>query len=189
MIGTLVCLMISISALFPPLSPLLMPSTSSIRIISYCCYFQWMIVFLDRSLIVVLIVFLFRVSDELFSISLYCNSWQMSLTLLVFPIPGGPDIKIALELMFPEAFPPLKLNFTSFFLPSITTSYQFFNHSLMFLIADQFPITSDIFLGLNTSVHKSPSLFNLFSFIDSISMSILFLIYTSIKLVYYLFVS
>ena len=94
MIGTFVFLRIKSKAPRPPLSPAPTPSTSSIKIKVLCILISSAdlipIDYYERSLSIVSIEFLFRVSDALSSNISKHNNFARSLIVEVFPIPGGP---------------------------------------------------------------------------------------------------
>lgn len=131
--GIFVDLIASIRAYPPPLSPVDIPSTSSIRIKYFLLAFasilpvflfwfdpfyllwfrtSWRIEFVLSSPRIELTLFLLLSSEAFHSLTSYPICFAMSRTAVVLPTPGGPLNKQALEFMFCEVLkpaPPIRL--------------------------------------------------------------------------------
>jgi hypothetical protein len=106
-----------------------------------------------KSLIILSINFFDLLSLELYSNKVKPSSLAMIRTVEVFPIPGGPDIKHALEFGLGASYhPPLWI--TYFLTPLIITLSQSLSHSEKLSTAPLLPTISFIYFGEYLSVQS-----------------------------------
>ena len=133
MMGTLVFLIISIIAVIPPRSPLLIPSTSSIIISVLCIYFYFCGPIINDKLFLPYFIsstlFLLRASLALYSTIEYPNYLATKRAAVVLPRPASPLSSAAFEFIVPDGINELNVGFTSLLFPFMWISSHILSHS------------------------------------------------------------